>query len=74
MANVRRAFSILVLFTFVGLFIGGFVSSRVSGSTSRPLDEGWTITSFQSDITVAPDSTLTITEDMGASPSARSSD
>jgi uncharacterized membrane protein YgcG len=64
MANVRRAFSILFVFTFAGLFIGGFVSSHVSGSTSRPLDEGWTITSFQSDITVAPDSTLTISEDI----------
>jgi uncharacterized membrane protein YgcG len=42
-----------------GFVLGGLLATACS---SAPTDEGWVITSFQSDITIAHDSTLTIRE------------
>src|ERR1051326_7040221 len=47
------------LFVSIAVAMGMLVSVRPVSA-----DEGWTITSFHSDITIAPDSRLTIVEDI----------
>jgi predicted membrane protein DUF2207 len=61
MRNLRSALTLLALFFFGGYWIASWATSHISG---RPVDEGWTITSFHSDITVAPDSSLMVKEDI----------
>jgi hypothetical protein len=59
--NLRSALTVLALFFFGGYWIASVAATHLSG---QPVNEGWAITSFHSDITVARDSSLTVKEDI----------
>ena len=61
MSTTRAYLTALGTFFLLGLFGAYFVTHGVAGTTA---DEGWTITSFHSDITINTNSSLTVAEDL----------